>query len=442
MSRTGALRGTARRPTRRALGWLALLGPFFYLSYGLANHLASRREAVPSIVFEWERGMPFWAWTIFPYWSINAFYALSLLLARTRHELDRHAARLLTAQVAAVACFIAMPLAFSFGQPPAEGAAGMLFAALRGFDKPFNQAPSLHIALAVILWDFYHRRVTAGWARGVLHLWTFLICASVLTTYQHHFIDIPTGALLGLLCVWAWPLERRLPPWAGARWTREPRQRRLAGVYMAGAVVLAATALAGGGAALWLFWPAAALALVALNHAWLGPRGFGKHGRDGTAWAARWLLAPYRAGVWLNSRAWTRGEAPAVAVADGVWLGRVPGRAGDRQWGSEVNVAAEIDAPPGLPTVHLPAIDLVPPTPRWLRRAAAAIEAQRQRHGSVLVCCALGYSRSAAAVAAWLLRTGRAPDADQAIAVVRAVRPQVVLGPAHVEAIVAAGGDR
>jgi hypothetical protein len=28
-----------------------------------------------------------------------------------------------------------------------------------------------------------------------------------MTTYQHHFIDIPTGFLLGLLCLWLWPRE-------------------------------------------------------------------------------------------------------------------------------------------------------------------------------------------------------------------------------------------
>ena len=63
---------------RRAAAWLVLLGPFFYLSYGLANHLAASRADVPSLVFDWERHLPFWAWTIFPYWSLNLFYGLSL----------------------------------------------------------------------------------------------------------------------------------------------------------------------------------------------------------------------------------------------------------------------------------------------------------------------------------------------------------------------------
>ena len=56
-------------------------------------------------------------------------------------------------------------------------------------------------------------------------------------------------------------------------------------------------------------------------------------------------------------------------------------------------------------------------------------------HGTALVCCALGYSRSAAAVAAWLVASGRAADVDAALARVRGARPGIVLGPAYVEAL-------
>ena len=42
------------RPWRRALLWLALLGPFFFASYGFANWYASTRAQVPVVVFGWE----------------------------------------------------------------------------------------------------------------------------------------------------------------------------------------------------------------------------------------------------------------------------------------------------------------------------------------------------------------------------------------------------
>jgi protein-tyrosine phosphatase len=75
-------------------------------------------------------------------------------------------------------------------------------------------------------------------------------------------------------------------------------------------------------------------------------------------------------------------------------------------------------------------LDLTMPDRAILAAAVQAIEA-RKPNGKVLVCCALGYSRSAIVVAAWLTATGRAPDADAAIARIRVLRPHIVLSDAH-----------
>ena len=204
-------------------------------------------------MFRWEHHIPFLDWTIIPYWSINAFYGLSLFVCATRAELDAHGRRLLTAQVVAVACFILFPLSFTFQQPETDGLAGVLFAALTSFDKPFNQAPSLHIALLVILWRLYaqHLPRLAQWP---LHIWFALVGASVLTTYQHHFFDIPTGALLGVFCMWLWP-ERGQSPLATAALATDRRRLVVATRYLIGGSLLAALALWIGGAGLWLLWP-------------------------------------------------------------------------------------------------------------------------------------------------------------------------------------------
>jgi len=418
---------TEGRPWRRAALWLLGLGAIFYASYGLANWLASLRAEVPVVVFAWERHVPFLGWTVVPYWSVNLFYAASLFVCATRAELDRHAARLLTAQGIAVACFIALPLRFSFERPETAGLPGFLFAVLGGFDRPFNQAPSLHIALLVILWELYARHVAGRTWRLALHLWFALIGLSVLTTYQHHAVDVPTGALLGLLCLWIWP-ERGPGPLA-ARPALDRRRLALAAAYAAGALAVSGLAALGGGWWLWLFWPAVSLALVALNYALAGAAGFGK-AADGTVpLAARLLLAPYTLAARLNARLWTRRAPAPCHVADGVWLGRLPS-ARDLAAGpfrTVVDLCAEIPLPrwPGR-RVALPSLDLVTPDGAALDAAAAAIEAAR-RDGPVLVCCALGYARSAAAVSAWMVRTGRAADAGAAAALIGAARPGVVL---------------
>jgi membrane-associated phospholipid phosphatase len=422
----GPMSRHAPRPWRRATGWLLALGPFFFLSYGFANWLASRHAQVGTVVFDWERRIPFIPWTILPYWSIDAFYVLSPFLCATKAELDRHGRRLLTAQILAVACFLLFPLRFSLARPAVTGALGAMFDALAGFDRPFNQAPSLHVALLVILWELYARHLPRR-AMGPLHMGFALIGVSVLTTFQHHFVDVPTGALLGFLCLWLWP-ERGPSPLSRAGLAGDGKRWIIAGYYAAGSATLALLGIWIAGAGLWLLWPALSLALVAANYALFGAGGFQK-GADGRmSLAARWLFAPYLAGAWMNSRLWTRGDPDPAIVRDGVSIGRIPSRRAAAGFAAILDLCAEIPGRSGGGACDaIPALDLIAPDPQWLRQTALKLETARA-FGSVLVCCALGYSRSAAAVATWLLSTGRAATLADAIEQIRHVRPRIVLG--------------
>lgn len=422
-------------PWRRGLAWLALLAPQFFASYGFANWVASQRADVGAIVFGWESAIPFLAWTIVPYWTIDALYGLSLFLCASRREVDTLGRRLLLAQAICVAFFLAFPLRFTFARPVADGLYGWMFDVLMGFDRPFNQAPSLHIALLVILWLVYLRRLPGGW-RWPVHGWFALIGVSVLTTYQHHFVDIPTGALVGWLCVWLVPDEGPSPLRA-AHLSRDPRRRRIAVLYGAGAAGITGIAIAAGGWALWLLWVAISLLLVAVIYAFLDEHAFQK-GPDGSmSLAARWLLAPYLAGAWLNSRWWTRASPMPGTVLPGLLLGRLPTRREREAYGigSIVDLTAELPClAPDVRYACVPQLDLTVPTGGQLERAVRAIEAA-MTSGPVLVCCALGYSRSATAVAAWLVATGRASAAAQAADQLRRARPACVLGPELLDSV-------
>jgi protein-tyrosine phosphatase len=97
-----------------------------------------------------------------------------------------------------------------------------------------------------------------------------------------------------------------------------------------------------------------------------------------------------------------------------------------------VDLAAELPcAASGIRYISVPQLDLVPPSIAQLERSVHAIEATIGS-GPVLVCCALGFSRSATAVAAWLIASGRAPTPADAIEQVRRARPAVVLGATHI----------
>jgi protein-tyrosine phosphatase len=84
-------------------------------------------------------------------------------------------------------------------------------------------------------------------------------------------------------------------------------------------------------------------------------------------------------------------------------------------------------------------LDLVVPQPAQLRHAAASIE-HRRHAGPVLVCCALGYSRSAATVATWLLTRNPAQTMAEAIESVRRAQPRIVIDSALRAAVATAVG--
>jgi protein-tyrosine phosphatase len=268
----------------------------------------------------------------------------------------------------------------------------------------------------------------------LLHGWFLLIGVSVLTTWQHHFVDVPTGVLAGWLCVWLWPLHSHSPllDW---QLTRDPQRWRLALRYSFGAALLTAVAVNLGGAWLWLLWPAFSLLLVALNYLLFGAAGFQKAADGRLSSAAIWLLAPYLAAAWLNSRLWTRAHPRADEVGEGVWLGRIPAAGQAEQFHALLDLCAELPARTRAKAYRaLPLLDLSVPSAHTCLEAAQAIEALRQQ-GPLLVYCALGYSRSATAVAAWLLHSGRCQDVPEALARVRLARPQVVLSAAHQQAL-------
>jgi protein-tyrosine phosphatase len=77
-------------------------------------------------------------------------------------------------------------------------------------------------------------------------------------------------------------------------------------------------------------------------------------------------------------------------------------------------------------------LDLIAPTADQLEAAVREIDYMNTARPT-LVCCALGYSRSAAVMAAWLVANRSAASIDAAISMIQALRPRVVLTAAHRE---------
>ena len=414
-----------RPPWLWALLWLGGLTPFFFLSYSFANWATGLRHDVPSLVFGWEHRIPFLAWTILPYWSLDLLYALSLFVCRTRRELTTHAKRLAAAQIISISAFLLFPLRFTFERPPVTGLFGWMFDALASFDQPFNQAPSLHLSLTAILWAKYSQHLRGG-TLWVMRVWMILVGVSTLTTFQHHFIDLPTGIWVGLFCIVLFP-DNPLPVRHQAH--HDPHRVKLGAAYLAGSVLFAALAYRMGGAAWWLLWPAGALAVVAGIYFRGGPRLFQK-ANGAMPLSMMTLLAPYLAAAWLNSRLWTWKGTQADEITEGIWLGRLPGKSerNERAIASIVDLTAELPVDTtGIVYRGVPMLDLVAPAVEELDAAVTAIDELSSKRPT-LICCALGYSRSAAALAAWLTASGRSPSISESIALVRTRRPRIALG--------------
>jgi hypothetical protein len=271
-------------------------------------------------------------------------------------------------------------------------------------------------------------------ARATAQAWFVLIALSTLLTYQHHLIDVVSGAGLGIFCLHVIPPGQRGDE-------RSARNAKVAWRYAAGAAAAVAIGywLRPWGLLLW-WWPGATLIIMAAAYFGVGSGVFKK--RDGKLAATTYLiLGPHLAGAWTARWLRTRRDATAFArVAPGVWVGRTLGGRNARDL-LRLGVTAVLDVTPEAsetrellraarqgPVAYLnvPILDLTTPTSRQLDEAVAFIGAHARARGAY-VHCLWGYSRSAAVAAAYLLQTGIAATVEEAVDIVRAARPGIVV---------------
>lgn len=197
---------------RYNITWIVCLGLLFFTSYGAVNHLTAYLNTihpVSSFVLPLESHIPFIPAFIYPYMSIDLLYGLAFfIIAKGRYSDEKYhliikglGLQLLINQLFSLICFLSFPLKFSFSKPDIPPSYNFLFNSLLNFDLPYNQTPSLHISILVILMVFYNQHLISQWLKWFLNCWFILIGLSVLFTYQHHIIDLFMGAFLGLALV-------------------------------------------------------------------------------------------------------------------------------------------------------------------------------------------------------------------------------------------------
>src|SRR6185503_8026843 len=296
----------------KAVRTSALLSLLFLVVYGTCNWVTSLRTDVGTLYFEWERHIPFVPWMIVPYMSIDLFFMAAPFLCTTDEELRALSKRITFAILIAGACFLLFPLRFAFDRPPVHGWLGPVFDTFRGMDKPFNLAPSLHIALRTILAAVYVRHTRSPW-RIAVHLWFSLIGFSTVLIYQHHLFDVAGGFVLAAYGFFLFPESRgRLPV------VPNPR---VGAYYAISAVVLLIVAWRLQPWSVIFLWPSASMAIVASAYFGLGP-GIYRKEQGRLPLSSRLVLAPCLLGQHLSVAYYRRQCRRWDEVVPGVWIGR------------------------------------------------------------------------------------------------------------------------
>ena len=414
------------RSTLKALGASVGLSVLFLVVYGWCNWLAAQRHDVGTLYFEWERFIPFVPLMIVPYMSIDLFFVAAPFLCRSERELATFSKRIVGAIVIAGICFLLFPLHFAFDRPPASGWLGAIFDWFRAMDQPHNLLPSLHIAFLTILAQHYARHIRGLW-RIASNVWVVLVGLSTLLTYQHHLLDVVAGFALGVCCIY---FIRESAP-------RFPviENRRVGFCYAIATLIVACLIVWFWPRGALLLWPALALAIVASAYFGLGPVIYNK--ADGRLhWSARLVLAPCLLGQQLSLFYYWSQCRPWDQVTPEVSIGRIlSDREADEA--TRLGVTAVLDltaefseAKPfrALAYRNIPILDLTAPSIEQLRAMATFID-EESRKGVVYIHCKIGYSRTAAAAAAYLLQTGKTGSVAEAIAFLRQVRPTMIVRP-------------
>ena len=185
----------------RFIGWLMV--SLFGLLYMYINTISHRSAPHPSVDMSWEMKMPFVPEFIFFYDSMYLIVILLFVLAQRRFELWTLVLRIVFIGSVSYAFFIMLPLEFAFSRPKVESfwLVNQLFELLEASDMPYNQLPSLHISSFVVYWFSLRKYLGSKWLKSLVFMWFLLVGVSVLVIYQHHFWDVLTGFLLGLLAV-------------------------------------------------------------------------------------------------------------------------------------------------------------------------------------------------------------------------------------------------
>jgi protein-tyrosine phosphatase/membrane-associated phospholipid phosphatase len=405
--------------------WLFFMGIIFFLLYGSSNQYAHLTSPHPSLFMEWERDIPFVEYFIVPYMSSDLMFVIAFLLPYTRLELRILALRVLFIVLFSTIIFAVFPLGFAFEKPEIH-TFNVLFNMLQA-DLPYNQLPSLHISFAIVLWASMKKYLTNTFLKIFLALWFYAIALSTLLVYQHHFIDIPTGIIMGFLAVKL--ISKDKSTYFITQFTT-PRNIKMGLYFLIGSAIFMILSFKATTLSLALFYICVSLFSVSVVYA------FGLNsllvGKSAKANLWQWILFfPYFIGSYISWHYFKRDIALMAQVKDKVYLGRFPSKdeyfiLREKNINHAINLASEQQIQKGcIKQTRLPYLDQTIQSPQSLHQGVKLIESLKD--DGVFVHCALGLSRTILLISAWLLYNKHTLDEIEEL--INEVRPNYVKSP-------------
>lgn len=395
---TNITQGHTIKPLFR-YAWLSAFSIYFSLIYFSTNHAPTVLGRWFIWPWSWVNDWPLWPCTVLPYMALTPLLMLGFF-GTNHNALNTYGQRLLICTTVAGCCFVYWPIRNSYTpELMPENMCSTLLSALRRWDQPFNQIPSLHVAYAVIWGSHVQHVLQKNSARWALWILVSSIIVSTLGTHQHHVPDVLTGLALGFCCL-AWKDNTSLA-------------RRIALAYAGMSMLL--LMLHGIFGSWWLLYLALSCGMVswmyaAQKHAWLIKR-------KGHFSIWQWVIwAPYLAAyqlTWLIVVFKERAHPPFRQISPNVWVGRRLGH--DEKHGFDASRLSVFDLSNELTETlatgryqHFPWLDLTNSPEGLKSQLLTCIDADIRSEFVVYIHCAMGYDRSAQ-VAQWWIEHTKAP---------------------------------
>ncbi|MEI6896834.1 MAG: dual specificity protein phosphatase family protein [Psychromonas sp.] len=382
--------------------WLVYMGMLFFLLYGSANEFASVTAPHLSLFWDWEKSIVFMPAFIVPYMSSDLVFVIAFLLVQTRFELRVLALRILFILLVSVLIFLIFPLQFSFEKPAIDSFA-FLFKLLEA-DKPFNQLPSLHVSFSIVFWFSMKSHIANRGLKCLLAAWLTLVVLSTVFVFQHHFIDLPCGLLVGFLAVYLFKKGRNE---SGLNLFMTPRHLKMALYYLIACIVLMVLSFKISPLFMYLFISMLSVSLIyafGANHFLLAT--------NGKKNSIKWLLfAPYFLGCKLSWSFYKRALPLFAKVDEGIFVGRHPSlceysKISTLGIDQVINLASELQFNKTALIQHrFNFLDQTIQDPASLHKVVLLIEEKKSQ--GVYVHCALGLSRSILVIWAWMIYKGK-----------------------------------